>query len=192
MDGLKRCNWCTKSEIERHYHDKEWGVPLHDDLKLFEFVILDGFQAGLSWKIVLTKRAHFKEAFFDYNPEVLSTLGSNQVDIWMQNKGLIRNRLKLQAVIKNATAFLKVQKEYGSFARYIWSFVNHQTIDNRYQTHTGIASVSPEAEAMSKSMKKHGFTFCGPTICYAFMQAAGLVNDHLTSCFRYAEIKDRN
>jgi DNA-3-methyladenine glycosylase I len=189
-DNKVRCPWCEKSEIERNYHDTEWGVPLHDDNKLFEFVILDGFQAGLSWKIVLQKRENFRKALFGFDARVLAQCGNSIVEEWMQDAGLVRNRLKLEGVLKNAKAFLAVQKEFGSFDRYIWSFVGGKPVFNECQSQREIPGVSAEAMAMSKDMKKLGFTFCGPTICYAFMQAAGLVVDHITSCYRYKEIRE--
>ncbi len=188
MEEWVRCPWCEKSEIEKHYHDTEWGVPLNDDKKLFEFVVLDGFQAGLSWKIILQKRDAFRLAFFDFDAEKLAACDGKMVEIWMQNQGLVRNKLKLEGVIKNAKAYLKVQQEFGSFSDYIWKFTDGKTIQNHWENHNQIPSNSPQAEAMSKDMKKRGFTFCGPTICYAFMQAAGLVNDHLVSCFRYKNL----
>lgn len=189
MPNQIRCPWCLKSEVERHYHDTEWGVPLFDDLKLFEFVILDGFQAGLSWKIVLNKREAFRKAFFDFDAETLASLGPNQVEIWMQDTGIVRNRLKLEGVIKNAKAYLDIKKELGSFSDYLWAFVGGKAINNQWVNHSYMPTATAEAEAMSKDMKKRGFTFCGPTICYAFMQAAGMVNDHLISCFRYEEVQ---
>lgn len=183
-----RCPWCIHSEIERQYHDNEWGVPLWDDEKLFEFIVLDGFQAGLSWKIVLDKRENFRKAFFGFDAKRLAHCGQKEVDIWMQDAGLIRNRLKLEALSKNATAFLATRAEFGRFADYIWSFVGGKPIQPHRQPGEPMVSVSPEAEAMSKDMKKRGFKFCGPTICYAFMQAAGLVNDHRSDCFRYSPL----
>jgi DNA-3-methyladenine glycosylase I len=189
MDGKIRCPWCEKSEVERTYHDTEWGVPLHDDQKLFEFVILDGFQAGLSWKIVLDKRENFRKAFYGFDPVILAALNEGAVLEWMQDPGIVRNRLKLESVIRNAQAFLKVQKEFGSFDRYIWSFVGGKPILNEWKEQREFPSVNAEAVAMSKDMKKRGFNFCGPTICYAFMQAAGLVVDHIQDCFRYSEIR---
>lgn len=190
MSDKIRCPWCLKSEVERHYHDTEWGVPLFDDSKLFEFVILDGFQAGLSWKIVLDKREAFRKAFFDFDAEKLAALGPNQIEVWMADSGIVRNRLKLQAVIKNAAAYLRVKKEVGSFSDYLWGFVNGKPIVNQWPDHKNVPAATPEAEAMSKDMKKRGFTFCGPTICYAFMQAAGMVNDHIISCYRYTEVQE--
>lgn len=184
----RRCSWCLNSELERNYHDTEWGLPLWDDQKLFEFILIDGFQAGLSWKIILNKRENFRKAFFDFDAEKLATVGQNQIELWMQNAGIVRNRLKLEALPKNAKAYLQTQKEFSSFAEYIWSFVGGKPIVNEIGPGRPVPSVSPEATAMSKDMKKRGFVFCGPTICYAFMQAAGLVNDHHTECFRYQEV----
>jgi DNA-3-methyladenine glycosylase I len=189
MADKSRCPWCQGSELERHYHDTEWGVPLRDDRKLFEFVLLDGFQAGLSWKTILLKRENYRKALFDFDPERLATCGPADIAGWMQDAGMVRNRLKMEGVPKNAQAFLRVQAEYGSFSRYIWQFTEGQSIRNAWTDHSQIPSVSPQALAMSKDMKKRGFTFCGPTICYAFMQAAGMVNDHLVSCFRYKEVQ---
>lgn len=185
-----RCAWCENSEIERNYHDTEWGVPLWDDAKLFEFIVLDGFQAGLSWKIILNKRENFRQAFFDFDAIRCAQATPSDVDIWMQNAGLVRNRMKLEALSKNAHAYLETQAEYGRFSDYIWSFVNHKPLVNSFKPGNAIPSVSPEAVAMSKDMKKRGFKFCGPTICYAFMQAAGMVNDHNTSCFRFMEVQE--
>lgn len=190
MEETIRCPWCTKSELETRYHDEEWGVPVFEDAKLFEFIILDGFQAGLSWKTILDKRENFRKALFQFDPVILSSLGPDMVEEWMQNTGIIRNRLKLEGVIKNARAFLKTQAEFGSFSHYIWGFVQHKPLVNQWENHSGMPASSPEAEHMSKDMKKRGFTFCGPTICYAFMQAAGLVNDHLVSCHRYYAVQE--
>lgn len=189
---LIRCSWCIHSEIERHYHDNEWGVPLWDDNKLFEFIVMDGFQAGLSWKIVLDKRENFRRAFFGFDAHRLVESGPAEVDLWMQDAGLIRNRLKLEALSKNAAAFLSIKAEFGRFADYIWSFVGGKPIQTHRQPGDPMVSVSPEAEAMSKDMKKRGFKFCGPTICYAFMQAAGLINDHRSDCFRYPELLNQH
>jgi DNA-3-methyladenine glycosylase I len=190
MKEIVRCPWCEKSESERHYHDTEWGVPLFEDGMLFEFLVLDTFQAGLSWKIVLDKREHFRKAFFNFQPEELVQKGPAAYEDWLGNPGLVRNRLKLKGLIANAAAFLKVQSEWGSFSNYVWSFVGGAPVQNAWEEHPQIPSQSPQALAMSKDMKKRGFTFCGPTICYAFMQAAGLVQDHLVGCFRYEEIRN--
>lgn len=188
LSGLIRCPWCEKSEIEKKYHDEEWGVPLFQDQKLFEFVILDGFQAGLSWKIILSKRENFREAFFDFNAQKLASCQADQVAKWMLHQGLVRNRLKLEGVIKNAQAYLRVLEEWGSFSKYLWHFSGGEVLQGKRKIHSDIPTVCPEAIAMSMDMKKRGFKFCGPTICYAFMQAAGMVNDHLETCFRYGEL----
>jgi DNA-3-methyladenine glycosylase I len=190
MKEITRCPWCEKSDSERHYHDTEWGVPVYDDQKLFEFLVLDTFQAGLSWKIVLEKRENFRQAFFQFDPNEIVINGPDALEDWLQNTGLVRNRLKMKGLIANAAAFLQVQSDWGSFASYVWSFVEGKPIQNSWLSQNQIPAQSPEAMAMSKDMKKKGFSFCGPTICYAFMQAAGLVQDHLTSCFRYKEIRD--
>jgi DNA-3-methyladenine glycosylase I len=182
-----RCAWCIKSDLEKQYHDYEWGVPLHDDKKLFEFILLDSFQAGLSWKTVLTKRNNFKVAFANFDPLKISKFTEDDVQALMNNEGIIRNNLKIRGTIKNAIAFLNIQKEFGTFDKYIWSFTDNKVINNQLQINTPIAN-SKESDKMSKDLKRRGFTFCGTTICYAFMQAAGMVNDHITTCFRYADI----
>lgn len=180
-----RCDWPGNDAAMIHYHDTEWGTPVHDDAKLFEFLVLDAFQAGLSWKTILHKRAHFREAFDGFDATAIALYTPDKVEALMQNSGIIRNRLKITGTIRNAQAFLKLKEEFGSFDAFIWQFTQHRTLVNHWQTSKEIPPVSPEAEAMSKSLKKKGFTFAGPTICYAFMQAAGMVNDHLTTCFRH-------
>lgn len=170
------------------YHDREWGVPLRDDDRLFEFFLLDGFQAGLSWKTILLKRENYRQALFGFDARRLAVCGPAEVNGWMQNPGLIRNRLKLEGAIRNARAFLRVQEELGSFSAYLWQFTGNRVADHALPDHSQMPSESPESVAMSRDMRKRGFTFCGPVICYAFMQAAGLVNDHLTGCFRYREV----
>lgn len=169
----------------REYHDTEWGVPLHDDRKLFEFLVLDAFQAGLSWRTVLYKRKNFEKAFANFNAKKITGFSAKDVSRLMKDAGIIRNRLKIIGTIENATQFLKVQKEWGSFDKYIWQFTKGKTIKNKWKNSKDIPSVSREAEAMSKDLKSRGFKFVGPTICYAFMQAAGMVNDHLVTCFKY-------
>jgi DNA-3-methyladenine glycosylase I len=170
------------------YHDLEWGAPIHDDRLLFEFLILEGAQAGLSWSTILHKRENFRKAFdnFDYNK--IEKFTEPKVEELMNNKGIIRNRRKIEAVIVNAKAFLQVQKEFGSFDKYIWKFVNYKRIDNKFKELSDLPSKTEQSEQMSKDLKKRGFKFIGPTICYAFMQAVGMVNDHVTACFRYNEI----
>jgi DNA-3-methyladenine glycosylase I len=179
-----RCNWCLGSDNMIKYHDEEWGVPVHDDLKHFEFIVLDSFQAGLSWKTILNKREGFRKAFADFNPVEVAQFTDSYAEALMLDSSIIRNRLKIFGTIKNARAFLKVQEEYGSFDAFIWRFVNGLTINNAHDSMKNMPATSVESDAMSKALKKRGFTFVGSTICYAYMQAAGLVNDHLDSCWR--------
>ena len=183
-----RCKWCMSSDLMKAYHDEEWGVVLHDDLKLFEFMVLDAFQAGLSWSTIINKRENFRKAFDDFIPEVIATYNEAKVEELMRNAGIIRNQLKIRATIKNASLFLKVQQEYGSFDKFIWQFVGQRTIVNKFDSHSQIPAKTAESDAMSKALTKLGFKFVGSTICYAFMQAAGMVNDHTTDCFRYKEV----
>ena len=185
---LKRCNWPSDDKLMINYHDEEWGVPLHDDDKLFEFIVLDGFQAGLSWKTILHKREKFRLAFDNFDAKIISTYSEEKVAELMNNSGIIRNKLKIRATISNATAFLEIQKEFGSFNKYIWQFTNHKTIDNKLNSLKKMPVTSTESDAMSKDLKKRGFKFVGSTICYAFMQAAGMVNDHTVDCFRYKRL----
>ena len=180
-----RCEWCGSDSLYVSYHDKEWGVPLHDDHNLFEFLILDAFQAGLSWEIIINKRENFRRAFDNFNAKKIAMYKQEKIESLLCDAGIIRNRLKISATISNAQAFLQVQKEFGSFDSYIWQFVNGKTIKNSWKTLKEIPVESKEALTMSKDLKKRGFRFVGPTICYAFMQAAGMVNDHLMNCFRY-------
>lgn len=185
---VKRCMWVGNDPQMRDYHDKEWGTPIHDDQLLFEFLILEGAQAGLSWRTILRKRENFKNAFdnFDYN--TIARYSEEKVKELMNNEGIIRNKLKIEAVITNAKAFLEIRKDFGSFDKYIWKFVNYNTIDNKFRELSELPSKSDQSEQMSKDLKKRGFKFVGPTICYAFMQAVGMVNDHIRECFRYDEI----
>ncbi|MFX1454166.1 MAG: DNA-3-methyladenine glycosylase I [Promethearchaeota archaeon] len=185
-----RCSWASYNEAMKKYHDKEWGTPMHDDMLLFEFLILEGAQAGLSWNTILQKRENFRKAFenFDYN--VIVKYDEKYIEELMNNEGIIRNRRKIEAVIANAKAFLKVREQFGSFDKYIWKFVNYKTIINKFRELTELPSKTEESEQMSKDLKKRGFKFVGPTICYAFMQAVGMVNDHVIDCFRYSEIKE--
>lgn len=187
-DGRTRCGWCVKTDEERRYHDTEWGVPLYDDRKFFEFIVLDAFQAGLSWLTVLRKRENFRYAFDDFDPIKISRWDEEKMAELMQDAGIIRNKLKIRATKKNAEAFLGIQKEFGSFADYIWQFTSHRPIVNKRVALTAIPVSTPESDAMSKDLKKRGFTFVGTTICYSFMQAAGMVNDHADDCFRKKEI----
>ncbi len=170
------------------YHDKEWGVTVHDDTKLFEFLVLDAMQAGLSWKTVLKKRENFRKAFDNYDIKKIAGYENNKFEELLIDKGIIRNRQKINASIQNAKAFLEVQKEFGSFDAYIWKFVGGQTIKNSWTKLSDLPPNTPESDMLSKDMKKRGFSFVGSTICYAFMQAAGMVNDHTVDCFRYSEV----
>jgi DNA-3-methyladenine glycosylase I len=184
---LIRCRWCVGNDIMMDYHDNEWGVPLHDDQKHFEFIVLDGFQAGLSWLTVLRKRHNYRTAFANYDLNKIAAFDDSDVEELMLNDGIIRNRLKIKATIGNAKAFMAVQKEFGSFDKYIWQFVNNKTIVNKPSIGNYL-SKSPESDAMSKDLIKRGFKFVGSTICYAYMQAAGMVNDHTAECFRQKEV----
>lgn len=176
------CTWPATDEQMIAYHNEEWGVPVHDDKKHFEFIVLDSFQAGLSWKTILHRRKHFKKAFANFDVKKLAKYTDEDVLALMQNEGIIRNKLKITGTIKNAKAFIEIQKEFGSFDTYIWQFVNNKTINNKCKTFLDIKATSKESDEMSKALKKRGFTFTGSTICYAYMQAAGLVNDHLITC----------
>ncbi len=184
---LKRCSWCESSDIDMHYHDTEWGVPVYDDRLLFEMLILEGAQAGVSWHVVLQKRAHYKKLFANFDAKKLSKFSDAKLEKALLDPGIIRNRLKVFSVRTNAIAFLKVQKEFGSFSDYIWQFVDGKPRVNRRRSMKEVPSQTPESVAMSKDLKKRGFKFIGSTICYAYMQGIGMVNDHQTSCFRYKE-----
>ena len=173
------------------YHDQEWGVPQHDDRVLFEFLILEGAQAGLSWSTILAKRRAYRKAFSGFNPRRVAAYKSDKVSQLLGNPGIVRNRMKIGSAVRNARAFLEVQKEFGSFDRYIWQFVGGKPITNSWRSMRHLPAQTPESVRMSKDLLKRGFTFVGPTVCYAFMQAVGMVNDHLVSCFRYGEIKSR-
>ena len=182
-----RCSW-PSSALDIAYHDQEWGVPVHDDRVLFEFLILEGAQAGLSWSTILNKRENYRRAFARFDPSKVARFTAQQQRKLMKDEGIVRNRLKIDSTVTNARAFLAVQKEFGSFDRYIWQFVGGKPIQNARKGKDVPAS-SAESDAMSKDLKKRGFRFVGSTICYAFMQATGMVNDHLTSCFRHRELK---
>jgi DNA-3-methyladenine glycosylase I len=171
------------------YHDREWGVPLHNDNKLFEYMILDAFQAGLSWNTIINKRDNFRKAFDNFDPVKISKYGDRKIQSLLNDAGIIRNRLKVNAAVTNAKAFLKVQKEFGTFDNYIWQFTGGKTIVNKWKTIKEIPAKTKESDAMSKDLLNRGFKFVGSTICYAFMQAAGMVNDHITACFRYKEVQ---
>lgn len=186
---IKRCDWSLSNELMIKYHDTEWGVPLHDDRKLFEFIVLDTFQAGLSWAIILNKREGFRRAFDDFDAEKIANYDAQKIESLKLNPEIIRNKLKIDATVLNARAFLKLQEEYGSFDKYIWQFTDGETIQNRFRTMSDIPATSHISDKMSKELKSHGFKFVGSTICYAFMQAAGIVNDHLVDCFRHNEVQ---
>jgi len=187
---INRCDWVSNDPLYISYHDHEWGVPLHDDRKLFEAVVLDGFQAGLSWLTVLRKRENFRKAFNDFDAAIIANYSEKKIQQLLNDKGIIRNKLKIRAAVTNAQAFLKIKEEFGSFDKYIWQFVDHITKTNRRKTIKEIPSNSSESDAMSADMKIRGFKFCGTTICYAFMQATGMVNDHTLDCFRYNTLAD--
>jgi len=184
----ERCEWVGSDPLMIDYHDKEWGVPVHDDTKLFEFLVLDAMQAGLSWMTVLKKRENFRKAFDNYDIKKIARYDDKKFEELLLDKGIIRNRQKINASIQNAKAFLEVQKEFGSFDVYIWQFVGGQTIKNSWTKLSDLPPNTPESDTMSKDMKRRGFSFVGSTICYAFMQAAGMVNDHTVDCFRYSEV----
>jgi len=186
---LKSCLWPGEDALMIAYHDEEWGIPVHDDKKHFEFLVLDCFQAGLSWKTILHRRENFRKAFADFNVEKVARFSQDKVERLLLDEGIIRNRLKVEGTVKNAKAFLQVQKDYGSFDKYIWQFTNYKTIVNKHKDHKHIQPNSKESDEMSKALKKLGFTFVGSTICYAYMQAAGMVNDHLVDCPRYKHCK---
>lgn len=188
-DKLIRCKWCLSSDLMIGYHDREWGTPLHNDRKLFEALIIDGFQAGLSWEIILKKRENFRKAFDNFNVGKVTKYSEKDVKRLLSDSGIIRNKLKISAAISNAKAFLDIQKGFGSFDKYIWQFVNHKPIVNKHKKDSDIGATSKESDEMSKDLKKRGFRFVGSTICYAFMQGVGMVNDHLVGCFRYKELK---
>jgi len=185
---MNRCPWSLTNPLMEAYHDEEWGVPLLDDRKLFEFLILDAFQAGLSWAIILNKRKTMREAFDEFDPEKISQYRNRKIEALLTDKGIIRNRMKVNAAVKNAESFLKIQKSRSSFSKYIWQFTDQKTIVNSWNNENQIPASTAESDAMSKQLKQDGFSFVGTTICYAFMQAAGMVNDHLTTCFRYSEL----
>ena len=183
-----RCSWSATDPLYTKYHDTEWGLPLHDDRRLFEFLILEGAQAGLSWITILKKRQNYRKAFDDFDPHKIAKYDTRKVSELLSNEGIVRNKLKINAAIQNAISFLAVQREFGSFNNYIWQFVGGDTIKNKWESLAEIPAQTQESAAMGADLKKRGFKFVGPTICYAFMQAAGLVNDHVVDCFRYEEV----
>jgi DNA-3-methyladenine glycosylase I len=182
-----RCDW-AQSDLMIRYHDKEWGVPVHDDPKLFEFLILEGAQAGLSWETILNKRENYRAAFDGFDPQIVSLYDRRKIAQLLKNQGIVRNRLKIASAVRNAQALLQVQEEFGSFNRYVWQFVDYQPRLNSWKSRSQVPASTPQSDAMSQALKKLGFNFVGSTICYAFMQAVGMVNDHVVSCFRHAPL----
>ena len=184
---MNRCGW-ARNDLAIRYHDEEWGVPVHDDRRWFEFLILEGAQAGLSWDTILRKREHYRRAFAGFDPDAVARFDEARIESLLADPGIVRNRLKVTSAVKNARAFLKVQEEFGSFDAYIWRFVDGRPVRNAWRSLEEIPARTPLSDAMSKDLKKRGFTFVGTTICYALMQATGLVNDHLVGCFRHQEV----
>ncbi|WP_320046716.1 DNA-3-methyladenine glycosylase I [uncultured Ilyobacter sp.] len=185
-----RCSWCGDNPLYIKYHDEEWGVPVYDDRIHFEFLVLESAQAGLSWLTVLKKRANYRKAYKGFDPEIVAAFDQNKIDELMQNKGIIRNKKKIEASVNNAKVFLEVQKEFGSFSNYIWSFVEGRQVVSSYESIEELPAKTAQSEALAKDMKKRGFKFLGPVILYSHMQATGLVNDHIVSCFRHKEITE--
>lgn len=189
MTKKRRCPWCGEAPLYVAYHDTEWGVPVRDDATLFEFLILEGMQAGLSWITILRKRENFRKAFDNFSAHKIARYKEAKLKKLMQDAGIIRNRQKIEAAVKNARGFLAVQKEFGSFSEYIWSFVGHRPVVNKLKTYKNAPAKTEISDAISKDLKKRGFSFVGSTIVYAHMQATGMVNDHEVTCFRYKELK---
>lgn len=188
MQPKTRCPWAGNDAEYVAYHDLEWGVPVHDDKVLFEFLILEGAQAGLSWQTILHKRGNYRRAFADFDPRTVATYSDEKIQDLLEDSGLVRNRLKISSAVRNARAFISIQDEFGSFDRYIWGFFGGRPISNRWESLRQVPAETAESRAISRDLKNRGFNFVGPTIIYAFMQAVGLVNDHLVSCFRHAQI----
>jgi DNA-3-methyladenine glycosylase I len=187
--ALTRCGWGAGSDLMTRYHDQEWGMPVHDDRTLFEFLCLEGAQAGLSWETVLNKRVNYRKAFADFDPAAVARFNRRKLDALLKDPGLIRNRLKIDSAAANARALLKVREEFGSFEAYIWRFVDGKPVVNARRTMKEVPATTPLSDTISKDLRKRGFNFVGSTICYAFMQAVGMVNDHLVGCFRYLEVQ---
>jgi DNA-3-methyladenine glycosylase I len=183
MENKNRCAWCEKDDLYREYHDNEWGKPVYDDAKLFEFLILETFQAGLSWHMILKKRENFRNAFANFDYNIIAVFDDYEIEKLLKNEGIIRNRLKIKATITNAIAFKKVQQEFGSFSKYIWNFTNGKPIDNNPKTLKEVTATTPLSDKISKDLKKRGFKFVGSTVVYAHMQATGMVNDHVEDCW---------
>ena len=190
IDDKPRCAWPSDDELMLRYHDEEWGVPVHKDHKWFEYIVLDGFQAGLSWKTVLHKREAFRKVFYNFDPQKVASMSDNEIEMARQNPAIIRNRLKIHAAVKNAGAFLKMQAKYDSFDTFIWSFTHGKVIHNTWKKLEELPASTPLSDAVSKALKAEGFSFVGSTICYAILQAAGVVNDHLVHCFRHKELME--
>ena len=188
MRDKTRCKWAGQDALMMAYHDEEWGVPVHDDRVLFEFLVLEGAQAGLSWSTILKKRPVYRAAFDEFHPDKVARYGEAKITALLENAGIVRNRLKIRAAVQNAQALLRVREQFGSFGGYIWQFVDGRTLQNRWRRMEDVPARTEQSDAMSKDLAKRGFKFVGSTICYAFMQATGLVNDHLVSCFRYKEL----
>ena len=188
--SIARCPWATGSDLYAAYHDDEWGVPVHDDRRFFEFLILEGAQAGLSWSTILNKRDAYREAFAGFDPERVARFDRRRIERLMSNAGIVRNRLKIESAVANARAFLLLRREYGTFDRYVWKFVDDKPVVNRHRTLSTVPARTAQSDALSKDLAKRGFRFVGPTIMYAFMQATGLVNDHLVNCPRWAAVQD--
>ncbi len=186
---IHRCGWAGEDTLYQDYHDEEWGVPLHDEQRLFEFLLLEGAQAGLSWITILRKREAYRKAFDQFDPRKVAHYGEDKLAALLQDAGIVRNRLKIQSAVNNAQKFLEVQAAFGSFDDYIWRFVEGKPVQNRWRNLAEIPASTPVSDAMSKDLKRRGFKFVGSTICYAFMQATGMVNDHTTDCFRYKQLK---
>ncbi len=185
----KRCTWAGQDALYLAYHDREWGVPVHDDRLLFEFLILEGAQAGLSWRTILGKRERYREVFAGFEPAKVARFDARKLERLLADPGIVRNRAKVASAVANARAFLSVQKEFGSFDAYLWAFVGGKPLQNRWRTLAEIPAETAESRALSKDLRKRGFNFVGPTICYAFMQAVGMVNDHSVDCFRHRELR---
>jgi len=187
---MQRCAWVTSDPDYIAYHDREWGVPVFDDRLLFEFLVLEGAQAGLSWLTILKKRAAFRRAFAGFDPEKVAAFDDARIAALLSDPGIVRNRLKIESAVQNARAFLKVKEEFGSFAAYIWRFVDGAPRQNAWRRQEDVPAQTPESQAMSRDLYRRGFRFVGPTICYAFMQAVGMVNDHIVTCFRHIEVAE--
>lgn len=185
---MSRCSWCEKEEVYIEYHDKEWGVPVHDDRKQFEFIVLESAQAGLSWLTILKRRENYRKAYDGFDPEKVAQYDAEKLEELLNNAGIIRNRMKIEASINNAQKFIEIQQEFGSFSNYIWGFVNNKPIINKFTSISEVPATTELSDTISKDLKKRGFKFMGSTIVYAHLQAVGIINDHITSCYRYEEV----